>query len=106
MSADLRRAATWGQQREPADKHQGSQAGEVRRGQPGTERQQKCGGRGDGGGPAQRSEGGAVSHLLSAASDVHCRSQHCQVGALSGRRVGKVQMQAAALDFDIEPVRR
>lgn len=86
MSANLGRATTRRRQRRPADQHPGSRVRQVQRGEPGSERRQKPGGGRDGGRLAQRSEGGAVSHLLSAASDVHRRPQHCQVGALSGRR--------------------
>lgn len=96
LSANLRRATTWGHQRHPADQHQGSRVSQVKRGKPGSEWQQKPGGCRDGGRLTQRSEGGAMSHLLFAAPDVHCWSQHCQVGALSGRTVETVQMRAAA----------
>lgn len=99
VSADLRRATARGQQRGPADKRQRPRLSQVKRGSAGTERLQKCRGCSNGGGPTEQSEGGAMSHLLSTASDVHCWSQHCQVGALSGRAVESVWAAAWILAY-------
>lgn len=89
VSANHWGAAAGGQHREPAEEHQGPRARKIKTRKPRAESRREHRGSWAWGRPPQRPEGGAVSHLLPAASDVHRWPKHRQVGPLSGNSVEK-----------------